>query len=153
MATLLNNKKARFNYEILDTLEAGIKLKGWEVKSLREKKGSLAESYIRFQTKENAFFLVSAHIPPYQAENKGIGEKDPYRPRKLLLHKKEIEKLQQELKQKGLTLIPLDIHTQGRYLKMDIALARGKKKADKRKTLRDRAVKRDIARIMKQSVR
>ncbi len=153
MAVLLNNKKARFNYEILDTLEAGIKLKGWEVKSLREKKGSLTESYIRFQPKDNAFFLVSAHIHPYQAENKGMGEKDPYRPRKLLLHKKEIEKLQQELKQKGLTLIPLDIHTQGRYLKMDIALARGKKKADKRKTLRDRAVKRDIARIMKQSVR
>ena len=152
MATLLNNKKARFNYELIDTLEAGIKLKGWEVKSLREKKGSLAEAYIRFQPKENAFFLVSAHIPPYQAENKGIGEKDPYRPRKLLLHKKEGEKLRDELKQKGLTLIPLDVHTQGKYIKMNIALARGKKKADKRKTLRDRAVKRDIARIMKRSI-
>ena len=153
METLLKNKKARFNYEIIDTLEAGLKLKGWEVKSLREKKGSLTEAYIRYQTEDGSFFLVSAHIPPYQAENKGIGEKDSYRPRKLLLHKKEIEKLQQELKQKGLALIPLDIHTQGKYIKMNIALARGKKKVDKRKTLRDRALKRDIARVMKQRLR
>ena len=150
MGILLDNKKARFNYEILDTFEAGLKLRGWEVKSLREKKGSLAEAYIRYQTEDGSFFLVSAHIPPYQAENRGIREKDPYRPRKLLLHKKEIERLRQELKQRGLTLIPLDVHTQRKYLKMNIALARGKKKVDKRKTLRDRALKRDIARVMKQ---
>jgi len=143
---LLSNKRAHFDYDILDTYRAGIKLKGGEVKSLRAKHGSLNGSYISSRADE--LWLVGAHIPIWQNNNNPNGD-DPYRPRKLLLHKKELKKLKQKLTEKGLTIIPLSLYNRGRHIKLDIALARGKKKHDKRETVKQRQANREIQRTLK----
>tara|TARA_Y100001935_G_scaffold249244_1_gene247523 strand:+ start:444 stop:884 length:441 start_codon:yes stop_codon:yes gene_type:complete len=143
---LLSNKKARLNYEILETFSAGMKLLGFEVKSLKEKKGSLEGAHITVRGDEA--FVLNMFIPPYQAANTPK-DYDPYRNRKLLLTKKEIATLQGHEAQKGLTIVPISVYNKGRNLKIDIAVARGKKKYDKREDLKKRTAKRDIERSLK----
>lgn len=144
--TLIKDKKINFDYEILETLEAGIKLHGLEVKSLREKRGSLTGSYVTI--KKNEAFLVGANIPPFQPANKPK-EYDPLRSRKLLLSKKEISYLLGKEKQKGLTIVPVSMYNAGRNIKVSIAIVRGKKKFDKRETLKKRDIERDLGRTLK----
>lgn len=146
MPTLLENKKVRFDYEILDEYEGGIELRGFEVKSLRQKKGSIREAYVSIQNSE--IFLVGAHIPAYQPKN-APADYDPYRNRKILLTKKEIQKLIGKEKMRGLTIVPLSMYTKGRRIKIKIAVAKGKKKYDKRETIRKRETERDIGRTLK----
>ena len=147
MPTLLENKKARFDYEILDEYEGGIELRGFEVKSLRQKKGSIREAYVSIHNSE--VFLVGAHIPAYQPKN-APADYDPYRNRKILLTKKEIQKLIGKEKMRGLTLVPLSMYTKGRRIKIKIAVAKGKKKYDKRETIRKRETQREIRRTSKE---
>lgn len=143
---LLVNKFAKRNYEILDTYEAGIKLSGWEVKTLRQKHGSIKESYV---TIDNQVFLVNAHLPLFQANQKIYEGADPYQKRKLLLSRKQIEKLKSELKQKGLSVIPMRIYEKGNLIKIEIAVGRGKKQHDKRADLKNRTSKREAERAIK----
>ncbi len=143
---LLVNKTARRSYEILETLEAGIKLSGWEVKTLRKKHGSLKEAYI---TTDSEIWLVNTYIPHFQPNQPTQENDDPYQKRKLLVSKKQFHDLKSALKQKGLTIIPLRIYEKGQLLKIEIGLAKGKKLYDKRKDLKDRAMKRDADRAMK----
>ncbi|MFP4539901.1 MAG: SsrA-binding protein SmpB [Candidatus Paceibacterota bacterium] len=143
---LLSHKKAHLNYEILEKMEAGIELSGFEVKTLRAKHGSLNGSYITIGNKEA--FLVNAYIPPYQPAN-APDDHDPYRPRKLLLSKKEIDLLIGKEKEKSLTVIPLSLYTKGKLIKAEIAVARGKKKKDKREDIKKKDVQRDINRELK----
>ena len=129
------NRKARFNYEILDTFEAGIELKGTEVKSLRTQAPSLAESYA--EVKEGEVFLVNAHIPEFSHGNKTNHQ--PRRPRKLLLHKKQINKLAAASQRQGLTLIPLKLYfNEKNRVKLALGLAKGKKRHDKREAQKKR---------------
>lgn len=146
MPVLLENKKAYFDYEILEKFEAGLALTGYEVKSLRNKRGSLQGSRVIIRGGEA--FSVGFEIPPYQAKNlpKNFEEQ---RTIKLLLSKKEIEYLNGKLSQKGLTIIPLKVYTKGRKIKMEIGLARGKKKFDKREKIKERETKRKIERILR----
>ena len=143
---LLQNKKAYFNYEIIDKIEAGIELLGFEVKSLRGGHGSLDGSYITVS--HAGVFLVGAHIPPYQPANTPASY-DPYRTRRLLLTKKEIESLAGFEKEKGLTMVPISVYNKGRNIKVEIGVARGKKKYDKRQTLRKRDIEREVGRKLK----
>ncbi len=147
---LLVNKTAHHNYEILETFEAGIRLSGYEVKTLKAKHGSLKESYVTH--KDGFLRLVKCHIPLYQSGHALYENFDVYRQRDLLLHKKQIQKLSEELKQKGKSLIPLRIYLKGNLIKLEIALARGKKKYDKRNDLKDRTTKREVERIIKNSL-
>jgi len=135
------NKKAFFNYEILDTFEAGISLLGSEVKSIREGKVSLKESYA--EIKDGEIFLINCHIAPYKAAT--YLNHEPKRPRKLLLHKQEIKKLMGRVKEKGLTLIPVKMYFNKRGLvKVELALAKGKKAYQKREALRERDRRREM---------
>ena len=143
---LIEHKKARFDYEILEEYEAGIELLGGEVKSLRNKLGKLEGSHIIVRGGEA--YLVGASIPPYQAGNTAEGY-DPARTRKLLLTKKEIGALAAHEGQKGLTIVPLRVYNKGRNLKLALGVARGRKKYDKRAVLKERDSKRDIDRSLK----
>lgn len=143
---LLSNKKIHFNYEIIETFQAGIELLGFEVKSLREKQGSLEGAYILVRGGEA--YMVGSFIPPYQASNTPT-DYDPYRNRKLLLTKEELEKLSNTEQTKGLTIAPISVYNKGRNLKVEIALVRGKKKFDKRETIKQRESSRDIQRSLK----
>jgi SsrA-binding protein len=147
MASLLYNKKATFNYEVLEKLTAGVQLRGFEVKALKSAKGgSLDGSHIIIRGGEA--YLVGAHIPEYQAGNTPAGY-DSRRERKLLLTKKELNQLLDIEQTKGLTVVPLSLYNKGRYIKADIAIVRGKKKYDKRETIKKRDVMRDINREVK----
>ena len=126
---IANNKKAYHDYFILDTYEAGIALHGTEVKSLRMGKCSVKESFIRVENGE--VFIYGMHISPYEKGN--IFNKDPLRPRKLLLHKAEINKMLGKTKEKGMAIVPLKVYFKGSLVKVEIGLARGKKLYDKRK--------------------
>ena len=137
------NKKGRHDYEILNTYEAGIVLTGTEVKSLRDHKASIQEAYARIKGGE--VWLVSSNIPIYKHGN--IANHDPLRERKLLLSKSEIRKIDQKLKEKGLTLIPLKLFFSGPFIKVEIGLAKGKKLYDKRETIRKEESKRHLKRI------
>lgn len=143
---IANNKKARHDYFIEDTYEAGIVLTGTEIKSVRAGKVNIKESYAKVQ--DNAMYVFGMHISPYEQGN--IFNVDPLRPRKLLLHKKEIRKISDKLAQQGLTLVPLRmyINEDGRA-KMEIAIGRGKKLYDKRADI----AKRDADRKMQRAVR
>ena len=123
------NKKARFNYELFDKFEAGLVLTGTEVKSLREGRLSLGESYCRID-QAGEIYLVDAHIAPYGQGN--IQNHDPTRKRKLLLHKREIRRLIGKVREKGLTLVPTRVYFKNGRAKVEIALAKGKKTHDKR---------------------
>lgn len=142
----LVNKTVRRSYEIIDTYEAGIKLAGWEVKTLRKKHGSLKEAYI---TIDEQVWLVNCYLPLFQPNQKMYEGTDPYQKRKLLLSRKQIDSLKSDLKQKGLTIVPLRIYEKGQLLKIEIAVAKGKKNYDKRKDLKDRTSKRDVERAIK----
>lgn len=143
---LLENKKAYFDYEILEKFEAGLQLLGFEVKSLKAKRGNLAGSHIIIRNGEA--FVVGMEIPAYQPKNTPE-EYDPHRTRKLLLKKKEIEYLREKDTQKGLTLIPLSVYTQNGLLKISFAVAKGQKKYDKREKIKARDVKREVERELK----
>lgn len=144
--TLLDNKKARFDYEILEDFEAGIHLLGFEVKALKTKKGSIVGAHIIIRGGEA--FIVGMDIPPYQPLNTPK-DYDPQRTRKLLLHKKEISYLEGKDSQKGLTLIPFRVYTKGGFIKISFAVARGMKKYDKREKIKKRDVERELGRSLK----
>jgi SsrA-binding protein len=146
MADYARNKKAHFNYEILETIEAGIVLSGFEVKGVRAGKVSLAGSYVIIRGGE--LFLTGANITPLQPKNVPKNY-EPERPRKLLLSRKEIIHLEKKLNTAGLTIVPLSLYNKNRQVKLAIALVRGKKKADKREALKERDTKRDLQRISK----
>lgn len=139
------NRAARFAYELVETFEAGIVLRGTEVKSLREGKARLQDSYAVIEDGE--LYLRGAYIPPYPPARENH---DPERSRKLLLHRWEIERLVGRMQRKGLTLIPTRLYFRGRNAKVELALARGKDRADKRRTIRDRDTARDVERELKQ---
>ncbi len=150
MKTVALNRKASFNYDLLETFEAGIALQGSEVKSIRDGRISLKESYA--EVKNGEVFLVSAHISPYEAANR-FGH-DPKRDRKLLLHRREIKRLTGKIKEKGLTLVPTKVllNDRGR-VKVEIALAKGKKTYQKREALKTRDVERELRAELKRSRR
>jgi SsrA-binding protein len=139
------NKKARYDYVVLDTYEAGIVLKGWEVKSLRLGRASLKDAHVRFMGGEA--FLVHAHITPYQFTRSE--EIDETRSRKLLLHKKQMVEMKTGAEQRGLAIIPLKIYIKKHHLKVLLGLARGKKVHEKRAALRERDIARDAAKELK----
>ena len=147
MPTLIQNKKVHFDYEILEQFDAGIELFGFEVKSLRNKRGSLEGAHITIRGSEA--YLIGAEIPPFQPANTPK-DYNPRRNRKLLLVKKEIKELAGKENQKGLTLVPISLYTKGRNIKLSFGIARGKKKYDKRETIKKRDTERDVARELKQ---
>ena len=139
------NKRARFEYEITETLEAGLVLLGTEVKSLRQGRVSLKDAYADIQNGEA--YLLHTHIDPYEQGNRH--NHDPERPRKLLLHKQEIRRLIGKTKERGLTLIPTRMYFARGKVKVELGLAKGKKLYDKRETLKRRTAQRDIERAMR----
>jgi SsrA-binding protein len=139
------NRKARSDYDILETLEAGMSLKGTEVKSLREGRMNLKDSYAKVQ--EGEVYLVNAHISPYSHGN--IQNHDPLRERKLLLHKQEIKRLTGKTEEKGLTLVPLKVYFVRGKAKVELGLARGRKHYDKREEIKKRDTEREIRRELK----
>ncbi len=139
---ICQNKKARFHYTIEDSLEAGICLLGPEVKSLREGKANISDSYATIKNGE--VFLVDAHISPYSHGNRF--NPDPIRTRKLLLHKREIKRLIGKVQEKGFTLIPLRLYFSNGRAKVELALAKGKKLFDKREALKRKTMERDMER-------
>lgn len=149
MQALLENKKAYFDYEILEKFNAGIELKGFEVKSLRNKRGSLIGSRVIIRGSEA--FVVGMEIPPYQAKNTPK-EYDPQRTRKLLLTKKEISYLEGKSRERGLTLIPLKLYNIKGLVKLEFGVAKGKKKYDKREKIKERETKRKIERSLKEKM-
>jgi SsrA-binding protein len=138
------NRAARFSYEIVESFEVGIALKGTEVKSLRDGKARLQDSYAVIE--EGEVYLRDAYIPPYPP---ALDNHEPDRARKLLMHRWEIERLIGRMQRKGLTLIPTKIYFKGKRAKVELALARGKLHQDKRRQIRDRDVARDVEREMK----
>ena len=145
MEIVSTNKKARFNYEIIEKIEAGISLKGTEVKSIRNRNVSIGESYA--QVKDNEVFLHNLHISPYEQGNRENHE--PVRVRKLLLHKHEIKKLAAKTQLKGLSLVPLSIYLRKGKIKVELAIGRGKRLIDKRESIKKKSVERKIERIVK----
>ncbi len=143
MVNLVDNKKAYFNYEIGDTLEAGIELFGHEVKSLKKGQGSLDASYVIVRGGEA--FLVNSFIPPYQENNIPDGY-EGRRNRKLLLNKKEIAELSSVEGDKGLTIVPISIYNKGNHIKVKLGIAKGKKQYDKRETIKKRETDRNVRR-------
>lgn len=142
------NKKARHDYFIENTFEAGLALEGWEVKSLRAGRGQLTESYVHLRNGEA--WLLGAHISPLNTASTHI-KPDPTRTRKLLMHRLELDRLIGAVERKGYTLVPLNLHWSKGRVKLDIGLAKGKKQHDKRASEKDRDWKRQKSRIMKAS--
>lgn len=145
MKIVAQNKKAYHDYFILDTYEAGIELQGTEIKSVRKGSTNLKDAFIRIKNDEA--FIENMHIAPYEQGNRFNHE--PLRTRKLLLHKKEIRKLQKEVKENGLTIVPTKLYFKTSKLKVEIALAKGKKLYDKRQDLKAKDSKRDIEKALK----
>ena len=146
---IARNRRARFEYEILDTVEAGLVLRGPEVKSLRAGKANLSDSYATVRRGEA--WLLNAHISPY--EQAGRDNLDPRRERKLLLHRREISRLQGRIAEKGLTLVPLELYFKGGRAKVRLGLARGKRQYDKREAIRRREQDRELRRVMRRGSR
>ncbi|MCR5469123.1 MAG: SsrA-binding protein SmpB [Lachnospiraceae bacterium] len=140
-----NNKKVRHEYFLEELIECGVSLHGTEVKSLRMGKCSVKESFVRIEKGE--VFIYGMHISPYEKGN--IFNRDPLRPKKLLLHKSEILKLEQKIKEKGYTLVPVEVYFKGSKAKVQIALARGKKLYDKRADIQKKDMKREAERDFK----
>ena len=143
--SIARNKRARFDYHILDTFEAGLVLKGTEVKSLREGRANISDAYGII--KDGEAYLLNLHISPY--ESRGYANHEPERTRKLLLHRKEIRRLIGAVERQGLTLIPLEIYFKHGIAKVALALGKGKKLHDKRDTERERDASREIARAVR----
>lgn len=146
MKSLAVNRKARYDYEILDTFEAGLVLLGHEVKAIKTGKASLKSSFVHL--KNNELFLINANIAPYQPKNTPSNY-DQERPRKLLLKKSEIKSLIGSLKQKGLTLVPIKFYTKHRKVKLKFGLAKGKKQFDKREQIKKREFTKQKHRLLK----
>ncbi len=144
-SVVATNRKAFHEYNILETFEAGLELKGSEVKSIREGKASLKQAYILIRKGEA--WLRGTHIPSYS--HTGFEGHEPVRDRKLLLHKKEIQKINSKLAEKGLTAVPTKLYFKGGLIKLEFGLAKGKKLYDKRDTKKKRDVDRDIQRALK----
>lgn len=142
---LAKNRKARFEYEIQNTMEVGIVLKGTEVKSIRAGQINITESFCRVDDHLQVY-LLNAHVSQYDFGN--IHNHDPLRPRRLLLHRSEIRRLYGQVKEQGLTLIPIKIYLKGGIIKMELALGRGKKMYDKRQTMKKRDAERDVERAL-----
>ncbi len=142
---IASNRKARFEYEILDTIEAGMALLGTEVKALREGKASLVDAYA--DIRRGQVYLINAHIGAY--EQAGRANAAPLRERKLLLHRREISRLEGRVDERGLTMIPLSLYFIGGRAKVELALVRGKRRYDKRQSIRNRENQRDLARVMR----
>jgi len=145
----ITNKKARFEFELLEKFEAGLVLAGTEVKTLRQGKANLEEAFARIRDDE--LYLMGCNIPLYEYGN--IANHDPLRPRKLLVHRREMKKIQTKLSQKGFTLVPLRIYFVHGLAKIEIALAQGKTHGDKRQKVKDREMTRDISRAMQKKFR
>jgi len=143
------NRQAFHNYEIIDSYEAGIVLEGTEVKSIREGRINLKDSYAH--VKDGELWLNNCHISPYPQAS--FSQHDPVRPRKLLLHAKQISKLTGETTRKGLTIVPLSVYFLGNRIKVEIAVARGKQSFDKRETERRKTIERDIQAELKRRLR
>ena len=144
--TVAENRRARFDYFIDEVFEAGIALTGTEVKSLRFGEGTIAESYA--EVRDGQVWLVNSNVPEFSHGNRFNHE--PKRPRKLLLHERQIDKLTGAVERKGMTLVPLSIYFNGRgRAKVELALAKGKNVADKRQTVKDREWKREQSRILR----
>ena len=142
---IARNRRARFDFEILDTVEAGLVLTGPEVKSLRAGKANLSDAYATIRSGEA--YLVNAHISPYKEA--GRDNADPRRERKLLLHRAEIRRWRGKVAERGLTLVPLSLYFKDGRAKVEIGLARGKRKGDKRRAIREREEKREIDRAIR----
>lgn len=145
---VVSNRKARHDYSILESYEAGIALTGTEVKSIRQGQANLQDSYAI--VKNGEVWLIGMHISPYS--HGGISNHEPTRTRKLLLHRSQIRKLIGKVKEKGLTLVPLSVYFKGPYAKVELAVARGKRSFDKREAIAEREAKRQIAQRMKRSL-
>ena len=146
LKVVATNRKAKFNYFLLDTYEAGIVLKGSEIKSIRGGQISLAQAYVTTDGQEA--WLMNAHIAPYNEASRF--NHDPVRPRKLLLHSSEIRKLSEKVRQKGATIVPLRVYLKDGLAKIEIALAKGKKQYDKRAEIARRDSQRELDRRYKQ---
>ncbi len=142
---VVQNRKARHEYHVLDTWETGIVLQGTEVKSLRDGKANMQDSFARVDNGE--VWLFNFHISPYEQGNRF--NHDPLRPRKLLMHRNEIRRLIGSVQEKGLTLVPLDVHFSGGRAKVNLALVRGKQLHDKREAIKERDSQREIQRGLK----
>ncbi len=141
----INNRKAKFDYQILETIECGIVLKGTEIKSIRNGKVNLKDSYAIIKSQEA--YVLNMHISPYEQGN--IFNHEELRTRKLLLHKKEIIKLQDKIRVEGITLVPLKLYFKKNKAKLLIGIARGKKNYDKRQAMKERDMKRDLQKSYK----
>ncbi len=146
MTVYIDNRKAHFNYTIEETYEAGIELSGFEVKSIKRGSGNINSAFCIVRGGEA--YIIGMNIPPYQPHNIDIGY-DPERTRKLLLSKKEIKKLSEKDDIKGLTLVPISLYSKGRYIKLSVAVARGKRVFDKREVIKKRESDREISREYK----
>ena len=143
--TIITNRKALHEYEVLQRFEAGIALLGTEVKSLRAGKVNLGDSYAMFPSRQNdEFYLLGLHISPYDFGNRENHE--PLRKRKLLLKAHELRKMREGIEEKGLTVVPLSIYFSGPYVKVELGLVRGKKLYDKRASSKERDIKRELQR-------
>ena len=146
---IAQNRKARHDYTVVDTMEAGIVLQGTEIKSIRNGRINLKDGFARVRNGE--VYLLNVHISPYEQGN--IFNHDPLRTRKLLLHKKQIAKLIAETKNTGITIIPLKVYIRNGYAKVLIGLAKGKKQYDKREDLKRKEINREINRTLKNNLR
>ncbi len=144
---IVSNRKARHDYHLDDRYEAGLVLQGTEVKSLRGGKGSLVEAWVKIDERGEAW-LMQAHIPEYAFGNRN--NHDPTRPRKLLLHRRELDELGHAVAAKGVSLVPTRLYLRGGQIKLEFAIGRGKNVADKRQTAKERDAKREIERAMKE---
>ena len=145
MKDIATNRQARHRYNFLETWEAGVMLTGTEVKSLRDGKATIKVGYAA--VRDGEVWLYNVHIPPYAPASRENHE--PERPRKLLMHRREIEKLIGKTKEKGLTLVPTRLYFKGRHAKVEIALAKGKDVGDKRQTIKEREMKREMERAIR----
>ena len=139
------NRKARFNYEILEAIEAGVVLLGTEIKAIREGRANIGESYARPENGE--LWLLNAHIAEYSAG--GMSNHEPTRQRKLLLHKKQIEHLTSQVAEKGLTIVPLKLYLKGHRAKVQLGIGKGRRRYDKRRAIIDRERERDARRALR----
>jgi len=150
MPTLKKNKQGLFNYRPLEEFEAGLQLLGWEVKSVKKGNLSLKGSYITLDKNNNAW-LVNAYVSPYQPAG-DPSLQDNNRQKRLLLKRKELDRLKVKLKEEGLTIIPISVYTKGTLVKIKIALAKGKSKKDKREIITSRETDRNIQRMLRNKI-